>query len=680
MAPDTDPYRTLGLDARRHARRGRRRTGAWPRPTIPTRPARRRCHGSSRSRRPTTRSPGPSGATSDRARPGRPARGDRGIPIATAPRRRVEPTAAGRGGRARPVGRERRGARRIDGERPPAGAPGARPPRPDRPPKKATLGSTSYDGADAEPFEPDWGGASWYGTTSGTYWTLNPKEYADPRKHGPEYQARARRGLRGADEAGVDPGRSAVGGASAPRRRRRRPTPAATTAALRPPLGHPYDLVVVGGDGRHATRSEAAPSAAGPRPPGRSGRADPARRRRRRASPDGAAGPAPTTGPQRRPPARRRMPRPRAASAPASRRRASSRRSGVAGRRSSRRLGRIGRAIVGLGADRPRDRLGGRRDLRLRAIRGRLRRAAACPLARADRGPRDAPPRGPARPDRIGATLATWPPRSRPRSSFRRRAARTTRPPAGRAERLLVIAWVVGLVFGAVRESAGRGCADAGNRGRGPEPSRILRTMPRRHDPRDLSAAAQEYLLALRVSAGAEDGTRVTAAQIARHLGVTTQAASEMFRRLVADGLVDHADGRELRLTTAGRAVADAIFRRHALLEWLLTSVIGLGWAESDEEAMRLQGAISPRVEARLDEMLGHPETCPHGNPIDAATAKRRPRASACPRSRPVPARPSTGSPRRPRRTPACSRTSRRVRSSPARRSRSSPAPNRSIR
>ena len=58
--------------------------------------------------------------------------------------------------------------------------------------KAATLGSTSYDGVDG-PFEPDWRGASWYGTTSGTYWTLNPKEYADPRKHGPEYQARARR-------------------------------------------------------------------------------------------------------------------------------------------------------------------------------------------------------------------------------------------------------------------------------------------------------------------------------------------------------------------------------------------------------------------------------------------------------------------------------------------------------
>jgi DtxR family transcriptional regulator, iron-dependent repressor len=150
--------------------------------------------------------------------------------------------------------------------------------------------------------------------------------------------------------------------------------------------------------------------------------------------------------------------------------------------------------------------------------------------------------------------------------------------------------------------------------------------MTHRHasaEQRDLSSAAQEYLLALRVMA--VDGSRVTAAQVARRLGVSTQAASEMFRRLTADGLVSQADGRELVLTGAGRTAADGIFRRHALLEWLLTAVVGLGWAESDEEAGRLQGQISPRVEARLDEMLGHPETCPHGNPIDAATAARRP-------------------------------------------------------
>ena len=146
---------------------------------------------------------------------------------------------------------------------------------------------------------------------------------------------------------------------------------------------------------------------------------------------------------------------------------------------------------------------------------------------------------------------------------------------------------------------------------------------PRRHADRDLSTAAQEYLLSLRVMTG--DGARVTAAQVGRKLGVSPQAASEMFRRLVADGLVTQAEGRELILTEAGRAAADGIFRRHALCEWLLTEIVGLGWAESDVEAERLQAAISPRVEARLDELLGHPETCPHGNPIDVEATRRRP-------------------------------------------------------
>jgi hypothetical protein len=74
-----------------------------------------------------------------------------------------------------------------------AGAPGPRPRRGNRQPGRATPGSTTYDEADVDPFDPEWSGGSWYGTTSGTYWTINPREYADPRKHGPEYQARARR-------------------------------------------------------------------------------------------------------------------------------------------------------------------------------------------------------------------------------------------------------------------------------------------------------------------------------------------------------------------------------------------------------------------------------------------------------------------------------------------------------
>src|SRR5574340_1713840 len=57
-----------------------------------------------------------------------------------------------------------------------------------------------------------------------------------------------------------------------------------------------------------------------------------------------------------------------------------------------------------------------------------------------------------------------------------------------------------------------------------------------------------------------------------------------------------------------------------------LTRVVGLGWAESDEEAMRLQGAVSPRVEAAVAALLGDPPTCPHGNPTSAEAARTRPR------------------------------------------------------
>lgn len=58
--------------------------------------------------------------------------------------------------------------------------------------RKATLGSTSYDEA-RDPADATWSGASWYGPSSGEYWIINPREYADPRKHGPEYQSRARK-------------------------------------------------------------------------------------------------------------------------------------------------------------------------------------------------------------------------------------------------------------------------------------------------------------------------------------------------------------------------------------------------------------------------------------------------------------------------------------------------------
>lgn len=153
-----------------------------------------------------------------------------------------------------------------------------------------------------------------------------------------------------------------------------------------------------------------------------------------------------------------------------------------------------------------------------------------------------------------------------------------------------------------------------------PYPHRRM-TMTRTAHP--ISASEQGYLMAIRRS---RDEETLSGAELARRMGVSPQATSEMLRRLASEGLVIVSESRHVELTEEGSRVADDIYRRHALAEWLLTTMLGIGWAESDAEAARLQACISPRVEAALDELLGHPETCPHGNPIEEATARRRPR------------------------------------------------------
>ncbi len=130
-----------------------------------------------------------------------------------------------------------------------------------------------------------------------------------------------------------------------------------------------------------------------------------------------------------------------------------------------------------------------------------------------------------------------------------------------------------------------------------------------------ISEVAAEYLMTIRYMRG--EGQPVIAARLAERLQVSAPTVSETLNRLVRDGLLSiDEQTRQLELTDRGRTVAERTFRRHALSEWLLTEVIGLGWAEADDEAHHLQHALSERVTDKIDELLGRPPTCPHGNPI----------------------------------------------------------------
>jgi len=109
-------------------------------------------------------------------------------------------------------------------------------------------------------------------------------------------------------------------------------------------------------------------------------------------------------------------------------------------------------------------------------------------------------------------------------------------------------------------------------------------------------------------------------ARLADWLGVSRPTVTVGLRRMTRDGLVRMNGRKEIELTEAGQRAAEAIVRRHRIMERWLTDALGLDWVTADAEAARLEHAVSDVVERRLYEVLGRPATCPHGNPIPGYT------------------------------------------------------------
>jgi DtxR family Mn-dependent transcriptional regulator len=116
------------------------------------------------------------------------------------------------------------------------------------------------------------------------------------------------------------------------------------------------------------------------------------------------------------------------------------------------------------------------------------------------------------------------------------------------------------------------------------------------------------------------EGDVVRPGRLSTWLGVSAPTVSEALRRLERDGWIATASDRSVRLTVEGDRVARAIVRRHRVLERWLTDVLGFDWATADLEAERIAGVISDEVIERLDESMGNPSTCPHGNVIPGRT------------------------------------------------------------
>src|ERR1700693_2219587 len=112
------------------------------------------------------------------------------------------------------------------------------------------------------------------------------------------------------------------------------------------------------------------------------------------------------------------------------------------------------------------------------------------------------------------------------------------------------------------------------------------------------------------------EGEPLRSARLADWLAVSRPTVARALRRMTGYGMVRMNKRKEIELTPAGRRAAEAIVRRHRIMERWLTYGLGLDWVTADEGAPRLEHAVPEVVERRLYQGLGRPTTCPHGNPI----------------------------------------------------------------
>jgi DtxR family Mn-dependent transcriptional regulator len=108
----------------------------------------------------------------------------------------------------------------------------------------------------------------------------------------------------------------------------------------------------------------------------------------------------------------------------------------------------------------------------------------------------------------------------------------------------------------------------------------------------------------------------VIGARLAEWMNVTPPTVTNIVQRMEDQGYIVRDSRGEIRFSEVGFTLAEAMVKRHRVLERFLVDVIGIPWHKIHEEAVRLEHNLSPLMEERIAALVGQSPTCPHGNPI----------------------------------------------------------------
>lgn len=112
---------------------------------------------------------------------------------------------------------------------------------------------------------------------------------------------------------------------------------------------------------------------------------------------------------------------------------------------------------------------------------------------------------------------------------------------------------------------------------------------------------------------------KITNKQIAEKMAFSAPAVSEMVKKLLTEGLIQKDSTKGYLLSEEALEMVASLYRKHRLIEVFLVEQLGYSPEEVHEEAEILEHTVSTRFINRLDQLLGHPSSCPHGGSIPEA-------------------------------------------------------------
>jgi putative ABC transport system ATP-binding protein len=125
-------------------------------------------------------------------------------------------------------------------------------------------------------------------------------------------------------------------------------------------------------------------------------------------------------------------------------------------------------------------------------------------------------------------------------------------------------------------------------------------------------------------------GEEGTSAQLASLSVPGALDSARTLGRMADLKLVEMRDS-DVHLTDTGSRRARDVVRRHRLAERLFKDTFAIDDSEAHTQACKFEHIISPELDQRICTFLGHPKTCPHGNPIppgDCCDGKANPSRS----------------------------------------------------